>query len=106
VYDLMDGPRPPEHYGRRCTTVPVCKSWKELCFDFKEMPASERAATNGRVPDKVTCGEWLKGQSREPQELALGKRKAQLLRSRQSDIKDFIDNRGRILTLKELESLI
>jgi len=106
VYDLMDGPRPPQHYGCRCTTVPVCKSWKELGFDFHEMPASERAAMNGRVADKVTYGEWLKGQSRETQELALGKRKAQLLRSGQLSVRDFINDRGRVLTLKELESLI
>ena len=65
-----------------------------------------RTAMDRRVPDTVTYGQWLRGQSRATQELALGKRKAQLLRSGQLDIKDFIDNRGRILTLKELESLI
>ncbi len=102
----MDGPRPPQHVGCRCTTVPVCKSWKELGFDFAEMPASERAAMNGRVPDTVTYGQWLRGQSRATQELALGKRKAQLFRSGQLGIGDFIDDRSRILTLKELESLI
>jgi len=106
VYDLMDGPRPPQHIGCRCTTVPVCKSWKEMGFDFAEMPASERAAMNGRVSDKITYGQWLRDQSRATQELALGKRKAQLFRSGQLDIRDFIDDRGRILTLKELESLI
>lgn len=106
VFGLQDGPRPPQHYGCRCTTVPVCKSWKELGFDFKEMPAGERAAMNGRVPDKVTYGQWLKGQSRAIQELALGERKAQLFRSGQLGIGDFIDDKGRILTLKELETLI
>lgn len=75
-------------------------------FDFAEMPAGERAAMNGRVADKVTYGEWLKSQSRATQELALGKRKAQLFRSGQLDTRDFIDDRGRILTLKELETLI
>jgi len=61
---------------------------------------------NGRVSDKITYGQWLRDQSRATQELALGKRKAQLFRSGQLDIRDFIDDRGRILTLKELESLI
>jgi len=106
TYDLMDGPRPPQHYGCRCTTVPVCKSWKEMGFDFAEMPVSERAAMNGRVADTVTYGQWLKGQGRETQELTLGRRKTQLFRSGQLSIRDFIDDRGRILTLKELESLI
>lgn len=105
VYDLMDGPRPPQHCGCRCTTVPVCKSWKELGFDFQEMPASERAAMNGRVSDKVTYGQWLKGQGRQTQEVALGKRKAQLFRSGKLGVRDFVDDRGRILTLKELEAL-
>ena len=105
VYGLMDGPRPPQHIGCRCTTVPVCKSWKELGFDFKEMPASERAAMNGRVADKVTYGQWLKGQSRQTQELVLGKGKAQLFRSGKVAIRDFVDDRGRVLTLKELEAL-
>lgn len=104
TYDLMDGPRPPQHIGCRCTTVPVCKSWKEMGLDFQEMPASERAAMNGRVSDKVTYGEWLKGQSGATQEMALGKRKAQLFRSGQLNVRDFIDNRGRVLTLKELEA--
>ena len=105
VYDLMDGPRPPQHIGCRCTTVPVCKSWKEMGFDFAEMPASERAAMNGRVADKVTYGQWLKGQSRQTQELVLGKGKAQLFRSGKVAIRDFVDDRGRVLTLKELEAL-
>jgi len=105
VFGLHDGPRPPQHYGCRCTTVPVCKSWKELGFGFKEMPASERAAMNGRVADKVTYGQWLKGQSRQTQELVLGKGKAQLFRSGKVAIRDFVDDRGRILTLKELEAL-
>ena len=105
VYDLMDGPRPPQHIGCRCTTVPVCKSWKELGFGFDEMPASERAAMNGRVADKVTYGQWLKGQSRQTQELVLGKGKAQLFRSGKVAIRDFVDDRGRVLTLKELEAL-
>jgi len=105
VFGLMDGPRPPQHYGCRCTTVPVVKSWKELGFSFDEMPASERAAMNGRVSDKITYGEWLRDQDQGTQELVLGKGKAQLFRSGKVAIRDFVDDRGRVLTLKELEAL-
>lgn len=53
----------------------------------------------------MTYSQWLKGQSRATQELALGKRKAQPFRCGQLSVRDFIDDRGRILTLKELETL-
>lgn len=97
--------RPPLHFQCRSTTTPLLKSWKELGIDAKEAPPGTRASMDGQVPATMTYGEWLRNQPRWVQERALGKGKAALFRSGKLDIKDFVDNKGNPLTLKELLEL-
>jgi hypothetical protein len=57
---------------------------------------------NGQVPSTMTYGEWLTEQTTELQNEALGIGKAQLFRDGKINVSDFVNNEGRILTLKEL----
>ena len=90
------GPSPPFHPNCRCDTSPVVKGLPGL-------PPGQRASVEGPVPDTVTYGEWLKGQPQAVQEDVLGVRKAALFRSGELEIGEFSDERGRILTLDELD---
>lgn len=103
VYEPNEGPRPPFHFQCRTTTVPVLRSWKELGLPFKEVPESTRASLDGQVSEKLTYGKWLRGQPTSVQDTILGPTRAKLFRSNQVSIERFVDDRGRQLTLEELE---
>lgn len=102
VYAVGEAPAIPAHYSCRCTTVPVLRSWRELGIDAKEAPPSTRSSMNGQVADTMTYPEWLKKQSVEVQNEALGEPRAKRFRSGQLKLNQFIDRQNRRLTLKEL----
>jgi len=102
VYPVGEMPAIPAHYSCRCTSAPVLRSWKELGIDAKEAPASTRASMNGQVADTTTYPEWLKKQTAEIQDEALGVSRGRMFRSGQLKLNDFIDRQNRTLTLKEL----
>jgi hypothetical protein len=79
------------------------KSWKELGISLKEAPEGTRASMNGQIPESLTYPKWLKKQTTEIQNEALGKSRAVLFRSGKLKIKEFIDRRNRPLTLKQLQ---
>lgn len=96
------GPRPPAHFNCRSTTVPVIKSWKELGFDFDELTERTRASLTGQVPERITYGDWLKGQPSDLQDEALGPARGRLFRQGKFSVDQFVDRRGRTLTLEQL----
>ena len=103
VFPVGVGPRPPQHPGGcRSTTVPILKSWKEMGFNFKELPESTRSSMNGQVPESTTYNEWLRKQPKDVQEEALGKTKAKLYRDGGLSVDRFVDRTGAELTLDEL----
>ena len=102
VYAVGEGPRPPFHPGCRTTTAPVLKSWRELGIRLAEAPAGTRASMNGQVAARLTYGDWLRRQSRQVQEEALGPSRARVFRNGRMSIKQFTDRRGRAFTLDEL----
>jgi len=101
VYPVGEIPGVP-HFSCRCTETPVLRSWKELGIAAKEAPASTRASMNGQVPDTMTYPAWLKKQSAEMQDEALGVERGKLFRSGQLKLNEFINRENRRLTLKEL----
>jgi SPP1 gp7 family putative phage head morphogenesis protein len=101
TFPLKTGPRPPKHRGCRCATTPVVKGLKELGL---ELPEGERASMNGTVPRSTTYAAWIKSQSAEVQDEALGKTRGALLRRGELDVSDFVNNKSDILTLDELKS--
>jgi SPP1 gp7 family putative phage head morphogenesis protein len=54
------GPKPPQHFGCRSTTVPVI-NYKELGFDAPpSVTKGQRASMDGPVPANTSYGQWLK----------------------------------------------
>ena len=105
VFPIDKGPRPPRHINCRCTTVPVLKSFRQLGIDLDEAPPGTRASLNGQVPETLTWATWIKRQSASVQNMALGPRRAELLRQGRFTPKKFVDRRGNVRTLAELEAL-
>lgn len=103
VLKMGKGPRPPEHTGCRCTTIPIIKSWQELGIDLEEMPESTRASMNGQVPESLRYGDWLRKQGAGFQDEVLGKGRAELFRGG-LPIDRFTDRAGNELTLKQLRA--
>jgi SPP1 gp7 family putative phage head morphogenesis protein len=104
VMDLGDGDRPPLHVGCRCFMVPVVKSWRALGIDKADLPESTRASMDGQVPESVTYGDWLADQSYDTQVAVLGQTRADLFASGELDIKQFVNDRGELMTLDELRA--
>jgi SPP1 gp7 family putative phage head morphogenesis protein len=70
------GPKPPQHFGCRSTTVPVI-NYQELGFDAPpSVTKGQRASTDGPVPANTSYGQWLQDQPRAVQNEVLGKAKA------------------------------
>jgi len=105
VFNIDEGPRPPQHHQCRSSTSPVIKSWREMGINLKEAPAGTRASLNGAVPAKTTYPEWLKKQPIAIQNEVLGKGKARLFRRGKVKFDRFVDPTGKALTLIELEAL-
>jgi len=81
VFPVGAGPRPPAHASCRCTRVPV----------FAGQPAG-----------RMRYEDWLRQQSVEVQNEALGPARAALFRDGGLSVDAFTDSRGNVLTLEEL----
>ena len=101
VFQTGEGPRPPQHWGCRSTTVPVVRSWRELGIDLAEAPAGTRASMDGQVAEKATYGKWLKRQPASVQKDVLGKSRYEMFKNGRP-IEKFVRD-GRVLTLEELK---
>ncbi|NBT75511.1 MAG: hypothetical protein EBT15_06000 [Betaproteobacteria bacterium] len=100
------GPKPPQHFNCRSTTVPVI-DYEGL--GFSPPPPARRASMDGQVPANQSYGDWLSKQSKETQEEVLGKGKAAYF-NRLSDkygpkdaIAKLVRDDGSELTLKDLQ---
>jgi hypothetical protein len=97
LYPVGKGQMFPAHYGCRTLRVPVVKEKYRLAVQ------GERASMDGPVSNQLTYGGFLKRQSVEFQNDVLGEERAKLFRSGKLTIDKFTDDRGRVLSLKELE---
>jgi len=115
TFAINSGPRPPMHHQCRSTIVPITKSLQQIVDESKgiknkvdkssESIKSTRAELRGEVPASQTYGPWLKGQPKEIQDFALGKKRADLFRRGHVDIRQFTDRKFQPLTLQELEQV-
>ena len=65
------GPKPPQHFGCRSTTVPVINP-----DILPPSTTATRASKDGQVPANTSYGQWLQDQPRAVQDEVLGKAKA------------------------------
>lgn len=100
IYPIDSGPRPPQHWGCRSTTVPKTKSWRQLGLDLQEAPTGTRASMNGQVPAVLTFPAWLRKQDARTQREVLGATRYQLYKDGMSIDRFVVD--GRVLRLDEL----
>ncbi len=105
VYPVGEGPRPPAHVNCRCTTSPVTRSFRSLGIDLDEPPPGLRASMGGQVPRDMTWDQWLRRQSTEIQNEALGPKRAVEYRAGRFKATEFTNRRGRKLTIPELRKL-
>jgi SPP1 gp7 family putative phage head morphogenesis protein len=101
-FEIGKGPKTPLHIGCRCIRVPVTKSWRELGIDIDDLPAGTRASMNGQVPASMRYDEWLRTQSWDAQDEALGPTRAALFRDGGLTVDRFTGRDGDHLTLDEL----
>lgn len=72
---LGKGPVPPLHPNCRSTTIPRIKA------EYRKSDAQgTRSSKGGYVPGNTTYYEWLKGESKQFQDIALGPQRAKLFR--------------------------
>lgn len=94
------------HPNCRSTSVPVLKSAAELGLDeqLDNLPPATRSSLDGQVPESTTYEDWLRKQPESVQDDVLGKAKAKMWREgRVDNLKDLLNQRGRPLTISELE---
>lgn len=105
AWPIGQGPVPPLHHRCRSASVPLVKSLRELGLDAGDFPPSTRASMDGQVPEDLTYEQWLRRQSRARQDEVLGRKRADLWRRGNLTMRDLVDERGRPLTLDQLEEV-
>lgn len=102
VFPVGEGPRPPIHIGCRSTMIPVLKKIEGL--DLSQ--GLTRASADGPVDARQTYFDWLKGQSKDFQEDALGVTRAKLFRDGGLSSQEFarlqLDKNFEPMTLEEM----
>ena len=75
-FEYGKGPKPPQHFNCRSTTVPVI-NYEELGFDAPpSVTKGGRASMDGPVPGNISYGQWLQYQPRAVQNEVLGETRA------------------------------
>lgn len=97
----LDGPKPPYHWRCRTTVIPVLKD------EFaREIAGSTRPSVGPdgaeQVSSKTSYGEWLARQPASFQKDVLGPERYKLFSKGELAIDRFVDDNGKILTLRQL----
>lgn len=95
---------PPRHFNCRSVLVPITKTFRELGLDIDEPDAGTRASDEGQISAKITFDEFLSRKSKAQQDDMLGVGRAELWRSGKITLRDLLDQKGRPLTLKQLQN--
>ncbi|MFJ3486584.1 hypothetical protein ACIPL1_24745 [Pseudomonas sp. NPDC090202] len=90
------------HHRCRSSFAVVLRSWKELGLGADTSDAV-KTALDGEAPKQITYGQWITNQPPEVQDSVLGAERGQLLRSGALTVNEFVNNKGRLLTLSELQ---
>lgn len=127
-------PGPTAHFNCRSTQIPVVKSWDELSEDgavptggrrtdmetafrnelrgmglnesqIAKARMGQRASMDGYVARDMSFDSWLKKKGTAVQEKMLGKERARLWREGKISTTDLINQKGRPLTVAELENV-
>ena len=86
------------HFCCRSSKWPVLKSAKELGIS----DAEAMALMDGQAPQQATFGEWLERQPASRQDQILGPERGKLMRQGKLKLKDFYNDKGKLLSLAQL----
>jgi SPP1 gp7 family putative phage head morphogenesis protein len=112
--DFDGGPRPPQHFNCRSTTIPVLKSIDDIAdLDsnrvdndaIDNLSDRKRASINGQVPARTTYAEWIQGQSDEVKEEVLGKDNVDIFNAGKLPLDKFITPKGNPVSIERLDEL-
>ena len=95
----------PDGYRCRCVLLPITKSYKELGLDIEEISVGTRSSLNGYVPADINATDWFKRQDKAFQEQYLGKGRFELYQQGKITLSDLVNQKGKVLTIKELKEL-
>jgi hypothetical protein len=84
--------------------IPKVKSEFSLSIDEQLKRQAKGSEGKEQVPFTQTYNSWLKNQSNEFQDEVLGVKKAKLFRQGGLDVRQFVDQNYKPLTLKQLRS--
>lgn len=101
IYPLGEGPMPPLHPNCRSTITAVTKSFENIGLDKKDYTADQRASLDGQIANPGSFEKWLKGKDEAFQNEVLGKTRADLWRSGQFQLADFVRDRNTVISLDE-----
>ena len=103
----MDFKLPPAHFSCRCVATPVLNTKLDDIFGVpgldELLKPTERASSQGPVKN-MTFAEFLKRQSPEFINSALGEKRAALYRAGKITLADLVSGTGRPLSLAELKA--
>lgn len=95
----------PDGWNCRCIITPITKSYKELGLDIEEIPKGSRASMDGSIPETTTFTKWFDSKDKKFQEEYLGVSRYKLYKEGKITLSQLVSQQGKILTLRELESL-
>lgn len=93
------------HHRCRSMFAAVVRSWSSLGLSADTSDAT-KAALDGAVPNEITYSQWLSRQPASVQDKVLGPVRGKLLRAGKVKIGEFVNDKGRLLTLDELNARI
>lgn len=109
IYPLNTGPYPPYHPGCRTTYTFTLDNKYSFLDEGATRAARGASGTVSKVDAKKDYYHWLKDQSKDFQESALGQKRAKIFRSEKMTVERFkelnYDKNFRQRTLKEMEEL-
>lgn len=105
LFPIDEGPRPPAHPRCRSAVVPYLKPVEEILGvrATGRLDEATRASMDGQIPADTTFETWLRRQSVERQNQALGRRRAELFRSG-VPVTKMVDRNFRPLTVEQIEA--
>lgn len=103
VYPVDDYPQPPFHWNCRTRALPVVKSYAELGLKMKrKVPVSTRVSMTGDTTIDTNYAQWLKRQTNQIQNEALGRTRAEIFRRGELPLTKFIAPTGNFYNVDDL----
>lgn len=106
IFNIGQGPRPPQHHNCRSVSQAITKSWREMGLDRDELSSSTRASMDGQVPAGEDFEEFLTKKSSDAQKKVLGKTRMELWKNGDLELEDFLKNGVRqhneVLSVRQL----